>query len=320
MAALLAFALSVSAAVLPTVAYVAAFYWADRYEREPVTLLLAAFVWGAIPAVMISLIGEVLLGSPFVSDDLSLEAALIEGAMIAPVVEEVVKALALWGLYRWRRDEFDGPLDGLIYGALIGFGFAMTENFFYFIGAFAEGGFLDLTVVIVLRSVVFGLNHALYTGLTGLGFGLARGRRSRITRALYICAGLGAAIVVHSLHNLGSALSSITFAGFGLSLFIAAGGASLILITVLLSWSHERSIICTELADEVGVIITAQELAQLTGHWRQPLYPREKAQAGRLALSVELALRKSAHRRAVGRRAAEIQEEIARLRSLIAQA
>lgn len=320
MAALFAFALSVAAAVVPTALYVAAFYWADRYEREPVTLLLAAFAWGAIPAIVISLIGEVFLGSPFVSDDLSLEAALVEGAMIAPVVEELVKALALWGLYHWSQNEFDGPLDGLIYGALIGFGFAMTENFFYFIGAFAEGGFLDLTVVILLRSAVFGLNHAMYTGLTGLGFGLARGARSRVARLLYVGAGLGAAIIVHSLHNLGSTLSSITFAGFGLSLVIAAGGASLVLIAVLLSWSHERSVIRTELADEVGVTITAQELAHLTGHWRQPLHPAKGTQHGRLSLAVELALRKAALRRADSTRAAAILEEIARLRSQIAQA
>ncbi len=70
------------------------------------------------------------------------------------------------------RHEFDGVLDGLIYGVLIGFGFAMTENFFYFIGAFDEGGFVNLTAVIILRSVVFGLNHAFYTSLTGIGFGL----------------------------------------------------------------------------------------------------------------------------------------------------
>lgn len=59
------------------------------------------------------------------------------------------------------RHEFDGVLDGLTYGAIIGFGFAMTENFLYFIGAFSEGGFVDLTVLIFLRAVIFGLNHTL---------------------------------------------------------------------------------------------------------------------------------------------------------------
>ena len=136
----------------------------------------------------------------------------------------MIKALALWWLFTWMRHEFDGVLDGLIYGALIGFGFAMTENFFYFIGAFDEGGFVNLTAVIILRSVVFGLNHAFYTSLTGIGFGLARSARSRAVRLVWIAAGLSAAILVHSLHNLGATFASISLAGFALSLAIAAGG------------------------------------------------------------------------------------------------
>ena len=260
-----------------------------------------------------------MLGSPFIAEDLSLEAALVEGAVIAPVVEEVVKALVLWWLFTWKRHEFDGPLDGLIYGALIGFGFAMTENFFYFIGAFGEGGFVNLTAVIILRSVIFGLNHAFYTGLTGIGFGLARTSRSRLARFVWIAAGLSAAILVHSLHNLGTALSAITLAGFGLSLSIAAGGLCLLVAAVILAWSHERSIIRTELADEVGSTLSAQELALLTGRWRQPLHPTSSRQAGRMALFVELALRKRTFRRMGDERTAELLEEIQQLRAKIMQ-
>jgi len=320
LALFIALALSTLAAVVPTIVYTLTFYWADRYEREPRSLLLAAFIWGAIPAVIASLIGEVALGAPLVTDPLSLEAALVEGAIIAPIVEEVFKALALWWLFTWMRHEFDGVLDGLVYGALIGFGFAMTENFFYFIGAFDEGGFVNLTAVIILRSVVFGLNHAFYTSLTGIGFGLARGARRPLIRFMWIAAGLSAAILVHSLHNLGSTLASITLAGFVLSLAIAVGGLCLLVITVLLAWSHERAIIRTELSDEVDRTLSAQELALLTGHWRQPLRRRAGKQAGRMALLVELAIRKRALRHAREKRSAELHEEIAQIRSQLAQA
>ncbi len=71
MALLFALALSTLAAIVPTLVYTLTFYWADRYEREPRSLLFAAFIWGAIPAVIASLIGEVLLGAPLVSDPLS---------------------------------------------------------------------------------------------------------------------------------------------------------------------------------------------------------------------------------------------------------
>jgi protease PrsW len=290
----LAIALVVSAfaAIVPTVAYCVAFYWADRYEREPLSLLLVAFVWGAIPAVFVSLIGELVLGSPFVSDVDSLQAALVQGVLVAPIIEETAKAAALVGLFFWKRNEFDGVLDGLVYGALVGFGFAMTENFLYFVGAYAEGGFASLSWVIVLRAIVFGLNHAFYTGMTSIGFGLARNARRPFSATAWIAAGLAAAIAIHALHNFGATIAGITPFGFLLSLFVAAGGLSLIAAAVLIAWRHERSVIRLELAEELGGILSSQELLHLTGRWHQPLRRRPHDDADRMALFVELAIRK----------------------------
>lgn len=292
MASAIALIVSAFAAIVPTVAYSVAFCWADRYEREPRSLLVTAFVWGAIPAILVSLIGEIAVGSPFVQDGDSLEAALVEGVLVAPFIEEIAKATALLGLFVWKRNEFDGVLDGLIYGALVGFGFAMTENFLYFVGAYDEGGFSNLTFVIVLRAVVFGLNHAFYTGLTGMGFGMARNSRSRLAGIFWVSLGLAAAITVHGLHNLGVTIAGITPLGFLLTLAIAAGGLALIVVAVGMAWSHERSVIRVELAEELGNTLSAQELIRLTGRWRQPLRRRPGDGADRMSLYVELAMRK----------------------------
>ena len=137
----LAFIISVIAAVIPASLYTLVFYWVDRYEREPVWLVVTAFLWGAVPAIIVSIIGELLLGSPFVNAPGSVAEALVEGAVVAPVVEEIVKAVMLVAIFLFRRQEFDGPLDGLIYGAAVGMGFAMTENLLYFVDAFDAGGF-----------------------------------------------------------------------------------------------------------------------------------------------------------------------------------
>ena len=283
---------SAFAAVIPTVAYTVAFYWADRYEREPRSLLLTAFLWGAIPAVILSLISEIALGSPFVIDSTSLAAVLVEGVIVAPIVEEIAKAVALLGLFLWKRNEFDGVLDGLIYGALVGFGFAMTENFVYFLGAYNEGGFTSLTFVIVLRAIIFGLNHAFYTSLTGMGFGMARNARKSLVKVLWALLGLSAAITVHALHNLGVLISGVNPLGFVLSLFIAVCGLGLVFVAVILSWNHERSVIRVELSEELGNIISAEDLLTLTGRWRQPLRSKDDEVADRMALYVELAIRK----------------------------
>ena len=265
MTTLLALLISIAAAILPTALYAAAFYWADRHEREPKWLVSVAFLWGAIPAIIVSLVAEIAFGAAFISQPGTLGAAVVESAVAAPIIEELAKGFAIWLIYLFFRREFDGVLDGLIYGALVGFGFAMTENFFYFIGAFDEGGFASLSVVIVLRAVIFGLNHALYTGLTGLGFGLARESKSPRARRLWPLFGLALATLVHSLHNLGASLTEVNGLAILLSLGLAVLGFGLILVTYLLSLRREKHLIRRELADEVGILLTERDYSILSG-------------------------------------------------------
>lgn len=286
--------LSLIAAVVPTLIFVLIFYWADRYEREPGWLAAVAFLWGAIPAIIASAIIELVLGIPLGGSTGTLGAEVIASALFAPVVEELAKGVALLGIVLWTRNEFDDVLDGLIYGALVGFGFAMTENVLYFIGAFGEGGVGSLGMVFVLRVMIFGLNHSFYTGLTGIGFGLARNAQSVRGRRLWPILGLFAAILTHSLHNFGASVAAVNAGGLLLSLAVAAGGFCTILLTVLLAWQSERNIIRTQLAGEVGSLLDAEEFNLITTRWRNPLRkrPAERANAGRQHLLVELALQK----------------------------
>jgi protease PrsW len=309
------------AAVLPTIGYVLLFYWADRYEREPGWLAAVAFLWGAIPAIIASLIGELVLGYPFMDEMPNIRTELVESALFAPVVEEIAKGVALLLIFRWVRREFDGVLDGLIYGALIGFGFAMTENLFYFLGAFSEGGFGDLVVIFLLRVVLFGLNHSFYTALTGIGFGLARESTGR-GRWLWPLAGLLAAILAHALHNFGASMADINAAGIGVSLLIAVGGLTTLLLTVLLSWQRERGSLRTQLGGEVGSLLTEEEFRALTGRWRNPLRKRaaDRAHARRLHRLIELALRKDRLGRLGAEREPTLAAEIEELRSQLMQA
>ncbi|MEZ4866839.1 MAG: PrsW family intramembrane metalloprotease [Caldilineaceae bacterium] len=317
----LALTISLIAAIVPTVLYVLVFYWADRYEREPLWLLSVAFLWGAIPAIIVSIIGELILGWSWVGAADSMTGAIVEGAIIAPVVEEMAKGVALLLIFLIMRREFDGVLDGLVYGALIGFGFAMTENFFYFVGAYDEGGYKQLTIVIILRAMLFGLNHAFYTGLNGIGLGLARNSRGAVAKWFWGVTGLCAAIAAHSLHNLGASLAATSVSGLGLSLVVALAGIGLVVLAVLLSWQYERNCIRNELADEVGLFISPSEYAQLIGRWRNPLHKRgslAKTRARRLHLAVELALRKNRVRDADPAESMELLREIAQIRTQLA--
>ena len=59
---------------------------------------------------------------------------------VAPIVEEAVKGAFLVGLLIFRRREFDGIVDGIVYAGLVAAGFAFTENILYFGRAFTEDG------------------------------------------------------------------------------------------------------------------------------------------------------------------------------------
>lgn len=317
---IIGFVISLAAAVVPTFFYALAFYLADRHEREPVWMGIVAFLWGAIPAVVASLFGELVIGVPFVGDPGSLTEAIVESAMVAPIVEEIAKGAALYAIYKFMRHEFDGVLDGLTYGAIIGFGFAMTENFLYFIGAFSEGGFVDLTVLIFLRAVLFGLNHALYTGLFGIGLGLARHASSPGKARFWIVSGFLAAVGAHALHNLGASISSVNGLGILLSLGLAAGGAGLVGVVVLLTWRQERRWLRDELQNEVGVLLSQEEYNSLIRGWRRSplLDPRKnKARADRLHQTVEIAFRKHRLRRLGAEREPKLAGQISEMRGKI---
>ncbi len=315
---MLALWISLAAAVIPTMIYVLVFYWADRYEREPIWLVTVAFIWGAVPAVIVSLIGELFLGWSWRNAAVTMSGVFMEGTIIAPVVEELAKGIALLLIFLLMRHEFDGVLDGVVYGALVGFGFAMTENFLYFTSAYDEGGYGQLTMVILLRAVLFGLNHAFYTGLTGIGLGLARNALTTSGKIGWLLLGLAAAIIVHGLHNLGAGLAAYHIAGLGFSFLVALAGIGMVLVAVLLAWRFERNTIRLELAEEVGVLISPADYAALTGRWRNPLGRRGRnaqARAHRMHLYVELALKKYRLRYNPGSESHALVDEITQIRS-----
>lgn len=194
--------LSTIAAFVPAVLYSAIVLYIDRYEAEPWYTLLGAFLWGAVVAVVFSIVFELIAGG-IVFAAYGPEAGEFIGlAVIAPIVEELTKGAALVVLLIAFRNEFDDVLDGIVYGALVGLGFAMTENILYFGAIYLEEGVVGLGVLFVLRVVLGGFAHALYTGTTGAGLGWARSRYGRgVLRVLVPLGALLLAILQHALWN-----------------------------------------------------------------------------------------------------------------------
>lgn len=251
------FILSVIAAVVPALIYVALIYSVDRYEKEPKGLLIATFLWGAIPSIILAILLSLLFSIPFYAFDEGLGDS-ISAIGIAPVVEESVKGLALLGILFWWRHELDSPLDGIIYGAMVGMGFAMVENVFYFLGVYDEGGMSAWGTNIVLRALIFGLNHSLYTSMTGLGIAVARLSRSGFVRFFAPIGGWSLAVLIHAIHNL-SALEAETLC----FLLILNDFGGILLTLGIITWAlwQEGKWIRTYLVEEVaqGVLTAPQQ-------------------------------------------------------------
>lgn len=320
-----ALVVAVVAGVLPTALYVLVLWWFDRYEKEPVWLLTLAFLWGAIPAVLFSLVAELVLHLPMAGLG-EFAGGLIEASAVAPVIEEAVKGLALLGIFVLHRSEFDNVLDGIIYGAIVGFGFAMTENIFYYLGSMGEGGAAGLAALWLMRGLVFGLNHALFSAVTGAGLGLARLARSPWQRWLLPPLALLAAMTLHAMHNLFSALAEITCWSLVGSLVNDWGGLVVILIVMVLCLNQERRWLTTQLRSEVALgVISAEEYALYSSAWRRLLdywqtfsrqgWAAARARSRRVAWATELAFKKQ-HLAMAGATAGEA-KAIGKLRQLL---
>ena len=167
-------------------------FWLDRYEPEPVRYRLAAFGWGAVAAVGFSFVGEQLVFG------LSRTNEFINVAVAAPLVEELGKGLFLVAVVIFRRAELHGPLDGIVYGAMVGIGFAFVEDIIYYLQSLQSG---QLGVTFFLRGIMGPFAHPLFTAAAGLGIGIAVATRRPGVRVLAPFLGFLAAVVLHGIWN-----------------------------------------------------------------------------------------------------------------------
>jgi RsiW-degrading membrane proteinase PrsW (M82 family) len=247
-------------AALPAPVYCILALWIDRFEPEPRWLLVVAFFWGACVAVGVAIVVNT-LGFQLVRTAFGAEAADVYGlSLSAPLVEEGSKAAALFLLFFWRRDEFDGIVDGIVYASMVGLGFAMTENVKYYAEAAVEGRGLGTFVV---RGMFSPYAHPLFTSMTGIGLGIASQARGRGVRLAMPAVGFALAVVLHSVWNTSLFLSGRTGSGwlalamyFVLMVPVFAG----VLLVALFALRREGGILREYLRPEVerGLLVRAE--------------------------------------------------------------
>jgi len=313
--------ISALVAIIPTVLYVWILWWFDRYEKEPLRLLFAAFFWGALPAAALSIVAERSL-VPSLLELGATAGELVSSSLVAPMVEELAKCLAVLLLFWLARGEFDDVLDGVIYGATVGFGFVMTEDVLYFARSLRVGGLQSLAATAFMRSVIFGLNHALFTSVFGAALGYVRTLKRGLRRWTLPPLGLLGAMFLHGLHNLSVSLGQAICFGLAFSIYNNWGWALVIVVVMLVASQREKSWIYKHLQAEVASGLLAQEELEMIGSYRKrlsaqwrALRQRSCAEAGRLhtlaQLATELAFKLE---QGDDKRAGKLREQIAALR------
>ena len=205
------FLIALPLALAPVPLLVGVVLFIDRLEPEPRLNLIFGFLWGAGIAALFAIIINT-AGLEYVTQPALGASAgqYISATAGAPVVEETLKGLFLVWLVRWRRQELDGPTDGIVYAAMVGLGFAMTENIGYYINALVSpvhGGVALLGYTFVLRGVLSPFLHPIFTSMTGIGAAYAASHRDA---GWALPLGLVGAMCLHAMWN-------------GLSIFGLAG-------------------------------------------------------------------------------------------------
>ncbi|HKG81512.1 MAG TPA: PrsW family intramembrane metalloprotease [Pyrinomonadaceae bacterium] len=255
--------LGLVAATIPVPLYVMLVLWIDRYEAEPLWMLATAFFWGALIATFFAFLLNTTSGGIVTALTDAKAGEAFAAVISAPIVEETGKAIILFIFFFWRKDEFDGVIDGIVYASMAALGFAMTENILYYGKAAAMGGGGALTLTVVIRGFFAPFSHPLFTSLTGIGLGLARQSSNIAIKVLTPVVGLLMAIFMHSIWN-----GSAVFGGGGifvLTYIIVMVPAFLIMLVVIsLALRREGQVVREFLiADLERGILNQEEYKQL---------------------------------------------------------
>jgi RsiW-degrading membrane proteinase PrsW (M82 family) len=319
----MAFTLAVLLSFIPAFAYAAIAYWLDRFEKEPAHLLFGAFIWGALVATGGAIIwtSVLQLSAEALTGDVAL-ADLTGTTLFAPIVEESLKGLAVAIIFVAFPDEFDSVLDGMLYGAITALGFAATENVLYlFFAGYGDGGYPSMIVLFVLRVILGGWGHAVYTSFIGIGLAVARLRPGRAVKLIAPLLGWVVAVFLHALHNTMATFLAGAFGLGGLAATLAVDWLSWVVALAVVFWAifRERRWIREYLQEEVASGLLTPEQYRTACSIRGQLGARMRGHQARRFYETCSELAQKKHQLAVLGDERGNAARISRLRSELAQ-
>jgi len=318
------FLISSLAAGVPIVVYILFLRWLDRYEREPFKHIFITFLAGAVFSSGLSYVANTFVSVVSRAFLTTAGHDYIVPSLVAPLVEEFNKGMMVV-LFAYISKEFDNITDGLLYGAVVGLGFAFAENIHYFMSVYNESGLFAWIHNMYFRSLFCAGLHAAATATFGAC--MAYGRHARFSeRIVSLVVGYFLAVMIHSFWNsllTASTLSHDTVLGY-LPVIVLPMIFLMIFVFFQISLARESEVIEQELtiASRNGIIpenhvpYLKSYLARSKPGWLDSRIPKEEY----IAVCTEFAFLKNrfwnatpVYRKKLDQRVIQCQENIQKL-------
>jgi len=165
-------------------------YFKDKYEREPIGLVVKSFFMGVVSTVITFLI-SLPINWVIPIEEKSLSEQAIHAFLLVALIEEFSKFIFVrWVLY--PNKNFNEPFDGIVYAVSVSLGFAGLENILYVMNS--ENGLATG----IMRMFTAVPAHATFAVLMGYFMGIAKCEKGK---AHYVWYGLGAATLFHGAYD-----------------------------------------------------------------------------------------------------------------------
>lgn len=234
--------ISLGLAFSATVFWIFFWYYFSRKYTTSRKALLGAFIIGVGAAVLAAFFERIIFPKIFPGSVFSIfrpESGFVVfekiifsfGAVffLAALPEEIIKFFSL-KLSFLKFKNFNQIVDGIKFGLILGLGFAIVENSFFFFEQLDNffGSIRGLLSVFLFRFFITTLIHSLYGGILGYYFGLSR--FYKVFKNIFLWQGFLFAVLIHTIFNF------LVLTPLNIFIFLII----LVFLSVLLKWYTDR--------------------------------------------------------------------------------
>ena len=163
-------------------------YFRDKYEKEPLGMLVKALLLGIFIVIPVIFVERVLMN--LMPQSSKVVEAAYHAFVVAASTEELFKFLALY-LLVWKSPNFNEKFDWIVYAVFVSLGFAGVENVLYVM----DGGMqtaLTRAITAVPAHAIFGITMGYYLGIA---------RMYQELKSKYLIRALLVPILLHGIYD-----------------------------------------------------------------------------------------------------------------------